>query len=579
MNRTTVPKRKTSERACFLCQKDNVTCDEKTPCSRCVERGAPQMCYYTHFDRPVKQTGTTSSGGVAVANNNTANNNTNPFVQSKNTQPFTYTGSDIIKYPVSSRRLINNDFIMNELRDLKEGQKKIYDELLYLREKNKKLELVNESLLSKLSYLNINSAVPAMPAPGTVNPTFNIDGDHAISFPRNIKEIVDYYQNIFIVFDTSKNPPTVIEASKNFCKFLGYTQNEIIGLPWTQIIHPANIEVTMNLFNRNFIGSSVEIPQLYRHKNGAAIFSTIDNHTFIFGSEGRPICDVVNIKLISPDILPTDLFYPSGRQQKKIMNKPSISIDQSTPPDTPIIDSHSTGRIYEAPSTPMVDGSSSQPTTPMDTHMNSSNNTSSSAHVYTPTKTHHDPNSNRINMHPMTTTTTTTQTTPNNNIMFNNHPPPPVSISQDSPIFTPTLESTTTPPTPHQQQLQQHQLHMADTGNNINNNIVGMGNSFENIYNHFPNMSDFPAQMSYPDLVDIDSNHFFGNPSGGVGTIQDGSNDGTSNLLNLDWANNSNNNIINVPNTSASDHQFYMNTPTSLDHVDLQQHLQNPPGQ
>ncbi|EFA83209.1 hypothetical protein PPL_03999 [Heterostelium album PN500] len=501
-NRTTT-KRK-SEKACFMCQLDNGLCDENHPCSRCVQKGQPQMCYFpshTTSDRPSQKISTEqnninnpfNTNTSLLQNSNSNNNNNNLFnnnayqhqqqlqyqnptsststttatamptsttsttssstsYSSPSQQPYTFTG-DIIKHPTANHLYSNinnnnnnnnsdiniNQYMLNELREIKEGQKKLYDEILYLREKSEKLEMVNENLVSKLSMMNLN--LNSSPTSPQATPTT----DNAITYPRNIKEVCDYYPhaNLFIVFDISKNPPTVVDASPAFFKLLGYSKH-------------------------------------------GTVYHSLDNHTFIFDHDGRPICDVVHCRLLSPDIVPKEFYLNFNNNQRFrqltnsstgscLTSKGSIStMDDGTPPGTPLSSIINSNRIHESPATPM----STDPII--------------SPNIKSPSTTS------------TTTTTTNTPLNSNNNNHFNHNnnnnviiqpqpqPPPPI-------ISTSNLNNSN------------------DISSSNSNSISDLNTSFSSILtDSFPQFNQHQQQYNsgltdnsfYPDInLDIDPTH------------------------------------------------------------------------
>ncbi|EGC40042.1 hypothetical protein DICPUDRAFT_147090 [Dictyostelium purpureum] len=374
-------KRKTSEKACFLCQKDMVECDERTPCSRCIIKGVPHMCFsstraspnypFNNNIRPnispttssppktsptQKNTNnttttnnqqskpTSTSSNTSNTNNNNSNNNNNNNNNSSNNNNNSINNNqqptDIVK---SDYNGIAN-LLISELRELKDGQKKIYDEIIYLRGKNEKLELLNEALVAKLSLLTTDDS-STQSSHHLLHS--NIHTDSALSYPMH--EVGHYndqihFQNIFIVIDLLKNPPMVLNCSKSFSQLIGYSQDEIIGLPWTEITHPNLMEKTMSFFqqqHRNLTDKrTMEIAQVYKCRDGS-IFSTIDTHSLVYDSENtKPICDIVNIRLLEGnEPIPTDIINSTSvptSNRLRLKNTSTISSVDESPPSTPV---------------------------------------------------------------------------------------------------------------------------------------------------------------------------------------------------------------------------------------------------
>jgi len=370
-------KRKTSERSCFLCQKDMVVCDEKTPCSRCIYKGVPHMCYSTSVASKPTSTNNPFLSSHNIFNNNNSNNNNNVNnngnngnnnINNNNNNNNNNKGTKLNNSnssPVNNNNNSNNNnnfnnsssdmkLLISEIRELKDGQKKIYDELIYLKEKNEKLESINESLLSKLSLLLTTNENNNTISNRLQSQHHSIHTDSSISYPKGFSEMVEYQnpKSIFIVIDLQKNPPTVINCSKSFGQLLGYTQNELIGLPWTQIIHPSSIENATNIFNQRTSSQakgSIEITQVYKHRDGA-VFTTLDTHTLFFDSDGRPISDIVIINLINPDVV--DVFKNPSIKYLKNSSSASIALmDDSSPPTTPLYSNQNNNNNHKTTTT------------------------------------------------------------------------------------------------------------------------------------------------------------------------------------------------------------------------------------
>jgi PAS domain S-box-containing protein len=47
-----------------------------------------------------------------------------------------------------------------------------------------------------------------------------------------------------VVFDLVKSPAIVLTANEKFCRLFGYKLEDVVGMPWKQLIHPDYLERT-----------------------------------------------------------------------------------------------------------------------------------------------------------------------------------------------------------------------------------------------------------------------------------------------------------------------------------------------
>jgi PAS domain S-box-containing protein len=47
-----------------------------------------------------------------------------------------------------------------------------------------------------------------------------------------------------VVFDLVKSPAIILTANEQFCRLFGYKMEDVVGMPWKQLIHPDYLERT-----------------------------------------------------------------------------------------------------------------------------------------------------------------------------------------------------------------------------------------------------------------------------------------------------------------------------------------------
>jgi PAS domain S-box-containing protein len=81
-----------------------------------------------------------------------------------------------------------------------------------------------------------------------------------------------------------------IEVNSAFCRFLGYTADELMGLNSEEITHPDNREMVRQLRNKAIMGqtSAYSIEKRYLRKDGAMIWGQVSSN-WIYDPAGKPL--------------------------------------------------------------------------------------------------------------------------------------------------------------------------------------------------------------------------------------------------------------------------------------------------
>lgn len=161
-------KRRTLSKACFLCQKFNAPCDEQQPCGRCISQNSAHMCFFTDDSKKRSSSATEPTKDTLSKDNRRANSS---------------NSDDILTV------------ILSELRDMREDQRRLHDDVRLLRAQQDKFELLlqnrgngtssssNSNGVGSQHYTNgINS--PESPNGRQYHP-YSISHDHAHGTHQN----------------------------------------------------------------------------------------------------------------------------------------------------------------------------------------------------------------------------------------------------------------------------------------------------------------------------------------------------------------------------------------------------------
>eukprot|EP01103_Thecamoeba_quadrilineata_P021449 TRINITY_DN986_c0_g1_i4.p1 TRINITY_DN986_c0_g1~~TRINITY_DN986_c0_g1_i4.p1 ORF type:complete len:335 (-),score=67.08 TRINITY_DN986_c0_g1_i4:107-1111(-) len=149
----------------------------------------------------------------------------------------------------------------------------------------------------------------------------------------------EQHPQAFILFDLTKKPASVLTADGTFCQMLGYEMEEVVGAPWQKFVHPDYCDRALNIFSSTALNTSIQMDQVYRHKNGAIVFAT-DVHNFLLGTNRQPVSDFVCVRLHSrlpsPNMfLDKGVVYPaltySDQQPNGSDQTPLESINVNSP--------------------------------------------------------------------------------------------------------------------------------------------------------------------------------------------------------------------------------------------------------
>ncbi|KAH3764835.1 hypothetical protein Pelo_3258 [Pelomyxa schiedti] len=252
---------------CFLCLKAKMVCDHNSPCSRCVSMKVPHMCL--------------SADSI------------NRRLHSQ-----------------SSAAKLDPSFILGELSVMKREQKKLHEEVLSLRKQNERLEMaLSASTSPSLSPASSGTSQPVVSevssdGRGTDHertPLLRMGRAMLVSSPSTpapapaTQEMLLQDQQAIVIFDLSQNPATVLNATERFCQVLGYGVEEVMGMAWHKLIHRDYVDRTMEILQKN-MNNTIDIDQVYVHKDGR-LFSANDTHRIFLNPEGKPLLDIVSVRL------------------------------------------------------------------------------------------------------------------------------------------------------------------------------------------------------------------------------------------------------------------------------------------
>jgi PAS domain S-box-containing protein len=235
----------------------------------------------------------------------------------KGAYPFPYEGQQ--GGPTAATTAPTDDAIgalLVELRGIREEQKKLHEEMRALKQQNERLE-TRLSLSSFAKQLEVNNSQLNM-TNGRIAASLATLADRLNSNRSRPKIDTSLVHNLasrsmappcvsddnsghtshspIVVFDLTTKPATVMSATDNFCKMMGYAMHEVTGMPWHKFIHPNYIDRTMNIFNQTHLNTTVQFSQVYKTKDGH-VFHTLDTHKIFYGTDGKPISDIVSILL------------------------------------------------------------------------------------------------------------------------------------------------------------------------------------------------------------------------------------------------------------------------------------------
>jgi len=328
-------KRKT-RKACFNCKNAHACCNDERPCSRCVKLGMGKICFDTEGKKrgrkpKVPRLEKSNSALIVplpvIGASKSAPEPTTPSTPSTPITSLTPSASAIVVPPIitspapivkNGKVLIHatpnthvrpkstgtpkpspaikkptiktqekkersvaeiNRLLMNEIKELKSDQRKLYEELRALKETNQRG--------------NSTTRTKSTTQPGTAVPSQSVE----TPIINQVKAVV--------IFDLTKSIPAVMNCNETFCHMLGYNQDEVIGSSWHKFVHPLYIERAFEILKphmtprANKLNDGVKFEQVYQTKSGETI-RTEDTHT-IFFKDGKP---ETNLVTISPFVYP-----------------------------------------------------------------------------------------------------------------------------------------------------------------------------------------------------------------------------------------------------------------------------------
>src|SRR5262249_38836827 len=114
-----------------------------------------------------------------------------------------------------------NLVLLNELRELKQNQRRLHDELQRLQAGE-----------ARAAEHHTNSHAPQLHHPLHHVPTGALQkAATSVAQPAVQDKAV-------VIYDLTKFPATVKTANETFCRMLGYELHEVLGQPWTKFVHP-----------------------------------------------------------------------------------------------------------------------------------------------------------------------------------------------------------------------------------------------------------------------------------------------------------------------------------------------------
>ncbi len=91
------------------------------------------------------------------------------------------------------------------------------------------------------------------------------------------KEFQDYFDSSSVGLSVTAPDKTWIEVNQKLCKMLGYTREELIGLTWIELSHPADLIENLKLFQQVLDGKidNYELDKRFIRKDGSNIYVTL----------------------------------------------------------------------------------------------------------------------------------------------------------------------------------------------------------------------------------------------------------------------------------------------------------------
>jgi PAS domain S-box-containing protein len=90
------------------------------------------------------------------------------------------------------------------------------------------------------------------------------------------------------------------QVNEAYCKMLGYSEQELLGMSWSELTHPEDMESSLRTkgeISRN-PGGWEEVEKRYIHRNGSVVWVHI-KIAVVQGSDGAPLCHVVHVEDIT----------------------------------------------------------------------------------------------------------------------------------------------------------------------------------------------------------------------------------------------------------------------------------------
>lgn len=91
------------------------------------------------------------------------------------------------------------------------------------------------------------------------------------------KEFQAYFDSGSVGLSVTAADKTWIEVNQRLCKMLGYTKEELIGLSWNELSHPADLASNLKLFQQALDGKidNYELDKRFIRKDGSILYVTL----------------------------------------------------------------------------------------------------------------------------------------------------------------------------------------------------------------------------------------------------------------------------------------------------------------
>ena len=94
---------------------------------------------------------------------------------------------------------------------------------------------------------------------------------------KSRQEFKHYFEAGAVGMSVSTAEKTWIEVNQRLCQMLGYTRDELLGLSWTDVSHPGDLDANLDLFQQVIDGKidSYELDKRFKRKNGEVLYVTL----------------------------------------------------------------------------------------------------------------------------------------------------------------------------------------------------------------------------------------------------------------------------------------------------------------